>query len=406
MAQCTPKSFDLTGKVALITGASYGIGMAIAKAMAANGATIVFNDIKQELVDKGIAAYEEAGIKAHGYVCDVTDEDAVNAMVAKITEEVGHINILVNNAGIIKRIPMTEMTAAQFRQVIDVDLNAPFIVAKAVIPDMIAQGGGKIINICSMMSELGRETVSAYAAAKGGLKMLTKNIASEYGEYNIQCNGIGPGYIATPQTAPLRERQPDGSRHPFDSFIVAKTPAGYYDLLQQARMDNDSEVVHYASTALSQITKEADLKLQKLEQRYAAAPDDAAVLEEYCDYLESYLKDGFVQGRAAEIQRHQLEQLLKKRLEDLDGRRSCMLECRLAEVQLRLAEYDRAEKTLEELTARWPQREAPWMLRLRLAAALRDGEAIQKTLGQIEEKEVYLSARGREIVRFWQGKQQ
>ena len=218
MAQCTPKSFDLTGKVALITGASYGIGMAIAKAMAANGATIVFNDIKQELVDKGLAAYEEAGIKAHGYVCDVTDEDAVNALVAKITEEVGHINILVNNAGIFKRIPMTEMSAAQFRQVIDVDLNAPFIVAKAVIPDMIAQGGGKIINICSMMSELGRETVSAYAAAKGGLKMLTKNIASEYGEYNIQCNGIGPGYIATPQTAPLREIQPDGSRHPFDQF--------------------------------------------------------------------------------------------------------------------------------------------------------------------------------------------
>ena len=226
MAQCTPKSFDLTGKVALITGASYGIGMAIAKAMAANGATIVFNDIKQELVDKGLAAYKEAGIEAHGYVCDVTNEDAVNEMVKKITAEVGHINVLVNNAGIIKRIPMTEMTAAQFRQVIDVDLNAPFIVAKAVIPDMIAQGGGKIINICSMMSELGRETVSAYAAAKGGLKMLTKNIASEYGEYNIQCNGIGPGYIATPQTAPLRERQPDGSRHPFDSFIVSKTPAG------------------------------------------------------------------------------------------------------------------------------------------------------------------------------------
>ena len=121
---------------------------------------------------------------------------------------------------------MCEMSAAQFRQVIDVDLNAPFIVAKAIIPDMIEQGGGKIINICSMMSELGRETVSAYAAAKGGLKMLTKNIASEYGQYNIQCNGIGPGYIATPQTAPLREIQPDGSRHPFDQFIIAKTPAG------------------------------------------------------------------------------------------------------------------------------------------------------------------------------------
>jgi hypothetical protein len=188
--------------------------------------------------------------------------------------------------------------------------------------------------------------------------------------------------------------------------VLTDDPAGYYDLLQQARMDNDSEVVHYASTALSQITKEADLKLQKLEQRYAAAPDDAAVLEEYCNYLESYLKDGFVQGRAAEIQRHQLEQLLKKRLENLGGRRSCTLECRLADVQLSLAEYDRAEKTLEELTARWPQREAPWVLCLRLAAARRDGEAIRKTLGQIEEKEVYLSAKGREIVRFWQGKQQ
>ena len=217
--------FDLTGKIALITGASYGIGFAIAKGYAKAGATIVFNDIRQELVDKGLKAYEEEGIKAHGYVCDVTDENAVNEMVAKIEKEVGIIDILVNNAGIIKRIPMTEMTAQEFRQVIDVDLNAPFIVSKAVIPSMIKKGHGKIINICSMMSELGRETVSAYAAAKGGLKMLTKNIASEYGEYNIQCNGIGPGYIATPQTAPLREIQPDGERHPFDKFIIAKTPA-------------------------------------------------------------------------------------------------------------------------------------------------------------------------------------
>ncbi|MGN1052909.1 MAG: gluconate 5-dehydrogenase [Candidatus Scatosoma sp.] len=217
--------FSLKGKVALVTGASYGIGFAIAKAYAKAGATIVFNDIKQELVDKGLAAYTAEGIQAHGYVCDVTDEDAVNALVATIEKEVGVIDILVNNAGIIKRIPMCEMSAKEFRQVIDVDLNAPFICAKAVIPSMIKKGGGKIINICSMMSELGRETVSAYAAAKGGLKMLTKNIASEYGEYNIQCNGIGPGYIATPQTAPLRERQADGSRHPFDSFIISKTPA-------------------------------------------------------------------------------------------------------------------------------------------------------------------------------------
>ena len=217
--------FSLEGKIALITGASYGIGFAIAKAYAKAGATIVFNDIKQELVDKGLKAYEEEGITAHGYVCDVTDEDAVSDFIAKVEKEVGVIDILVNNAGIIKRIPMVEMSAKEFRQVIDVDLNAPFIVSKAVIPSMIKKGAGKIINICSMMSELGRETVSAYAAAKGGLKMLTKNIASEYGEYNIQCNGIGPGYIATPQTAPLRERQADGSRHPFDSFIVAKTPA-------------------------------------------------------------------------------------------------------------------------------------------------------------------------------------
>ena len=219
------KKFSLEGKIALVTGASYGIGFGIASAYAAAGATIVFNDIKQEFVDRGLKAYEEAGIQAHGYVCDVTDEEQVQAMVAKITEEVGPIDILVNNAGIIKRIPMIEMEAKDFRAVIDVDLNAPFIVSKAVLPSMIERQHGKIINICSMMSELGRETVSAYAAAKGGLKMLTRNIASEYGKYNIQCNGIGPGYIATPQTAPLRERQADGSRHPFDAFIVAKTPA-------------------------------------------------------------------------------------------------------------------------------------------------------------------------------------
>ncbi|VHC60149.1 gluconate 5-dehydrogenase [Streptococcus pyogenes] len=217
--------FSLQGKIALITGASYGIGFEIAKAYAQAGATIVFNDIKQELVDKGLAAYRELGIEAHGYVCDVTDEAGIQQMVSQIEDEVGVIDILVNNAGIIRRTPMLEMAAEDFRQVIDIDLNAPFIVSKAVLPSMIAKGHGKIINICSMMSELGRETVSAYTAAKGGLKMLTKNIASEFGEANIQCNGIGPGYIATPQTAPLRERQADGSRHPFDQFIIAKTPA-------------------------------------------------------------------------------------------------------------------------------------------------------------------------------------
>ena len=221
----TYTNFSLAGKVALITGASYGIGFAIASAYAEAGATICFNDINQELVDKGLAAYAEKGISARGYVCDVTDEDAVNALVAQIEKEVGTIDILVNNAGIIRRIPMHEMAAADFRKVIDVDLNAPFIVSKAVLPGMMKKNAGKIINICSMMSELGRETVSAYAAAKGGLKMLTRNICSEYGQYNIQCNGLGPGYIETPQTAPLREPQADGSKHPFDQFICAKTPA-------------------------------------------------------------------------------------------------------------------------------------------------------------------------------------
>jgi len=212
--------FDLTGKVALITGASYGIGYAIACGLAKAGAIIVFNDINQDLVSKGIEAYKTDGIEAHGYVADVTNEEQINSMVDQIEKEVGVIDILVNNAGIIKRIPMIEMTAAEFRQVIDIDLNGPFIVSKAVLPSMIKKGAGKIINICSMMSELGRETVSAYAAAKGGLKMLTRNIASEYGEYNIQCNGLGPGYIETPQTEPIRV-----AGHPFNEFIIAKTPA-------------------------------------------------------------------------------------------------------------------------------------------------------------------------------------
>lgn len=216
-----PNAFSLEGKVALVTGASYGIGFALASALAEAGATIAFNDINEEFLAKGLAAYKAAGIDARGYIADVTDEPAVQKLVADIEKDLGTVDILVNNAGIIKRIPMHEMDVKDFRQVIDIDLTAPFIVAKAVIPGMMKKGSGKIINICSMMSELGRETVSAYAAAKGGLKMLTRNIASEYGAFNIQCNGIGPGYVETPQTAPLRV-----PGHPFDSFIRAKTPAG------------------------------------------------------------------------------------------------------------------------------------------------------------------------------------
>ncbi|MBR4926618.1 MAG: gluconate 5-dehydrogenase [Prevotella sp.] len=218
--------FSLEGKNALVTGGAYGIGFAIAEALAGAGARIAFNCRSQKNLDQALADYKAKGIDARGYICDVTDEEAVTRLVEQIHQDLGQIDILVNNAGIIKRIPMHEMKREEFQQVIDIDLVGPFICAKAVIPEMMERREGKIINICSMMSELGRETVSAYAAAKGGLKMLTRNICSEYGGYNIQCNGIGPGYIATPQTAPLRERQADGSRHPFDSFICAKTPAG------------------------------------------------------------------------------------------------------------------------------------------------------------------------------------
>ena len=213
-------AFSLEGKVALVTGGAYGIGFAIAQALAEAGAKIAFNCRNSAHLAKAMQAYYEKGIDAKGYICDVTDEASVQSMLLEIRKSIGIVDILVNNAGIIKRTPMQEMKVEDFRQVVDIDLVGPFICAKAVIPGMLEKGQGKIINICSMMSELGRETVSAYAAAKGGLKMLTRNIASEYGEYNIQCNGIGPGYIETPQTAPLRTEG-----HPFNSFIISKTPA-------------------------------------------------------------------------------------------------------------------------------------------------------------------------------------
>ena len=220
------KLFSLEGKVALVTGGSNGIGFTLAEALAKAGAKVAFNCRSQANLEKALENYRAKGIDAKGYVADVTVESQIQELVRSIEQDLGTIDILVNNAGIIKRIPMTEMSAEDFRQVVDVDLVGPFLCSKAVILGMIRKGHGKIINICSMMSELGRETVSAYAAAKGGLKMLTRNICAEYGSANIQCNGIGPGYIATSQTAPLREPQADGSRHPFDQFIVTRTPAG------------------------------------------------------------------------------------------------------------------------------------------------------------------------------------
>lgn len=216
------KLFDLTGKVALVTGATHGLGMAMAKALAQAGATLVINGHTPDKMEKALAVYKSDGIEVKGYLFDVTKEEEVIKNLDIIEKEVGLIDILVNNAGIIKRVPMTEMDVEEFRSVLDIDLIAPFIMARNVVRRLLKRNAsGKIINICSMMSELGRDTVGAYAAAKGGLKMLTRNMATEWAKYNIQVNGIGPGYFATEQTAPIRV-----NGHPFNDFIINRTPAG------------------------------------------------------------------------------------------------------------------------------------------------------------------------------------
>lgn len=213
--------FNLEGKVALVTGSTHGLGMAMAKGLGKAGATIIVNgNSSQQKIDEAVAYYKSEGIIAIGYKFNVTDENAVIGAVKAIENEVGVIDILVNNAGIIKRVPLEDMEVADFKEVIDVDLVSPFIVSKHVVKGMISRKEGKIINICSMMSELGRNTVGAYAAAKGGLKMLTQNMATEWAKHNIQINGIGPGYFATSQTEPIRV---DG--HPFNDFIINRTPA-------------------------------------------------------------------------------------------------------------------------------------------------------------------------------------
>lgn len=212
--------FDLTGKTALVTGATHGLGMAMATGLAKAGARIIVNDVFKDKLDVALEQYKAAGVEAYGYVFDVTDEAAAAENVARMEKEVGPVDILVNNAGIIKRIPVLEMDLADWQQVINIDLTGPFVMSKVVGKQMVARKAGKIINICSMMSEVGRATVSAYAAAKGGLKMFTKNLATEWAQFNVQVNGIGPGYFATTQTAPIRV---DG--HPFNEFIISRTPA-------------------------------------------------------------------------------------------------------------------------------------------------------------------------------------
>jgi len=213
--------FDLSGKIALVTGATHGLGMAIASGLAEAGAKIVINDIFPEKLKNALKEYSEKGIYVKGYLFDITVEQTVNEYLDKIKKEVGPIDILVNNAGIIKRIPMLELKVEEWKQVLDVDLTGPFIMSKCVVQKfMLPRKFGKIINMCSMMSELGRNSVAAYAAAKGGLKMLTRNMATEWAKHNIQINGIGPGYFATAQTAPIRIEG-----HPFNEFIINCTPA-------------------------------------------------------------------------------------------------------------------------------------------------------------------------------------
>jgi gluconate 5-dehydrogenase len=213
--------FNLSGKIVLVTGSTHGLGMAMAKGLGNAGATIIVNgNSSQQKIDDAIRIYEGEGIKAFGYKFDVTKEAEVIEAINEIQNDHGFIDVLVNNAGIIKRTALEEMEVEDFKEVINVDLVSPFIVSKQVVKGMIERKQGKIINICSMMSELGRNTVGAYAAAKGGLKMLTQNMATEWAKHNIQTNGIGPGYFATAQTAPIRE---DG--HPFNDFIINRTPA-------------------------------------------------------------------------------------------------------------------------------------------------------------------------------------
>ncbi len=213
--------FNLSGKVALITGGTHGIGMAIGKVLGKAGAKICVNDLSQERLDECKKEYANFGIDVFTLLFDVTNEADVDKGISLIEKEVGSIDILVNNAGIIKRIPILDMPLSDFKQVIDVDLIAPLIVSKRVAPKMIEKRAGKIINMCSMMSVYGRNSVSAYASAKGGLKLLTSNMTCEWAKYNLQVNGIGPGYIATAQTAPIRE-----GNHPFNDLVMTRTPAG------------------------------------------------------------------------------------------------------------------------------------------------------------------------------------
>lgn len=245
LSLCT-SLFDLSDKVALVTGATHGIGMAMAEGLASVGATLVINgNSSKEKIESAVKHYQDLGFSAYGYQFDVRDEQQVTECITAIEDQVGPIDILINNAGIIQRTPLLDMALDDWKAVIETDLTSVFIVSRTVAASMSKRGGGKIINLCSMMSELGRDSVGAYAAAKGGLKMLTKNMATEWAQYNIQVNGIGPGYFATRQTQPLRE-----AGHPFNEFIINRTPAGRWGEPDELQ----GTAIYLASTASNFVT--------------------------------------------------------------------------------------------------------------------------------------------------------
>ncbi len=212
--------FDLTSRRALVTGSSQGLGLAMARGLGQAGAAVVLNGRDGGKLGRAVAKLRDQDIAAEGVAFDVTDGAAVEAGVAQIEEGQGPIDILVNNAGIQVRKPLAEFAEADWRAVIETNLTGVFLVAQAVARRMIARGAGKIINICSLMSEVGRPTIAPYTAAKGAVKMLTKGMCAEWAPLGLQVNGIGPGYFATEMNRALIDDTA------FNDWVCKRTPAG------------------------------------------------------------------------------------------------------------------------------------------------------------------------------------
>lgn len=212
--------FNLRGKCALITGSSRGLGLTLTRGLAQAGARVILNGRDSGRLNAAVAELCEQDLDARGYSFDVTDCEALDAAVTQIESQCGAIDILVNNAGIQRRGALIDLAVGTWREMLEVNLTGPFLAAQRVARGMIDRGRGKIINICSLMSEVSRPTVAAYAAAKGGLKMLTRSMAVEWAKHNIQTNAIGPGYFLTDMTQPLAD---DAE---FDAWLRSRTPAG------------------------------------------------------------------------------------------------------------------------------------------------------------------------------------